>query len=310
MRGIHRQVRNRNISALLSTTLVILLILLISIFLGRAIVSGLRDIYQSLSGAGETRERLSFFIVQAFDQAIALANRYIPISASDLQTAVSNQAEKAVAALIAMSAGALGSATSLAVNSFIAFFILFFLFRDARSMLRRAAILLPLSHSQATRLFQSVKNVLHAIVYGTLAVAAIQGTLAGFAFWVLGVFSPAIWGVITALLCNDPGDWHYLGVVARNLHARCERSLDQGLDSPVLGTCRRASRRQSSEALSHRRPCKAPHVVRLLRNPRWTESFWRPRSFHRASDSRRDNRALQLSQRGKTGGRLALRKTI
>ena len=201
---IHQHVRNRNISALLSTTLVILLILLISIFLGRAIVSGLRDIYQSLSGAGETRERLSFFIVQVFDQAIALANRYIPISAPDFQTAVSNQAEKAVAAVIAMSAGALGSVTSLAVNSFIAFFILFFLFRDARSMLRHAAILLPLSHSQATRLFQSVKNVLHAIVYGTLAVAAIQGTLAGFAFWVLGVSSPAIWGVITALCAMIP----------------------------------------------------------------------------------------------------------
>ena len=201
---IHQQVRNRNISALLSTTLVILLILSISIFLGRAMVSGLRDIYQSLSGAGETRERLSFFIVQVFDQAIALANRHIPISAPDLQTAVSNQAERAVAALIAMSAGALGSVTSLAVNSFIAFFILFFLFRDARSMLRRAAIFLPLSHSQATRLFQSVTNVLHAIVYGTLAVAAIQGTLAGLSFWVLGVSSPAIWGVITALCAMIP----------------------------------------------------------------------------------------------------------
>jgi predicted PurR-regulated permease PerM len=49
-----------------------------------------------------------------------------------------------------------------------------------------------------------VTNVLHAIVYGTLAVAAIQGTLAGLSFWVLGVSSPVIWGVITALCAMIP----------------------------------------------------------------------------------------------------------
>ena len=201
---IRQLVRNRNIAALLSTTLVILLISSISIFLGRAIVSGLRDIYQSLTGSGAAREQLSIFIIQVFDQAIALTNRYIPISVPDLQVAVSNQVEKAVAALIALSAGAIGSITSLAVNAFIALFILFFLFRDARSILRRAAIFLPLSRSQGTRLFQAMKNVLHAIVYGTLAVAAIQGTLAGLAFWILGVSSPVIWGVITALCATLP----------------------------------------------------------------------------------------------------------
>src|ERR1700693_5391494 len=52
---IHQWVRNRNLSALLSTTVVILLIASLSLFLGRAIVSGLHDIYQSLSGSGDTR---------------------------------------------------------------------------------------------------------------------------------------------------------------------------------------------------------------------------------------------------------------
>src|SRR5579872_2993921 len=59
---IHRVIRNRHISALLSTAVVILLIILLSFFLGRAIVSGLGEIYQSLRGSGEGRERLTLFI--------------------------------------------------------------------------------------------------------------------------------------------------------------------------------------------------------------------------------------------------------
>jgi len=201
---IHQWVRNRNLSALLSTTVVILLIASLSLFLGRAIVSGLHDIYQSLSGSGDTRERLSLFIVHVFDQAIALARRYIPIPVPDLQNAVSNQAEKGVAALIAMSTGVLGSLTSLALNALMAFFILFFLLRDGRSMLRRGAVILPLRPDQVARLFKRVKDALNAIVYGTLAMAAIQGTLTGLAFWVLGLTSPVLWGVVTALCAVLP----------------------------------------------------------------------------------------------------------
>ncbi len=140
---IGRWIRNRNIAAALSTTVVILLITSLSLFVGRALVSGLRDIYQSLSGSGDSEERLSLFIVQLSDRAVAFASRYISIPVSDLQRAISNQAEKAVAGLITMSAGALGNITSLALNAFIAFFILFFLFRDGRFMLRRGAVILP-----------------------------------------------------------------------------------------------------------------------------------------------------------------------
>ena len=147
-RRIHHWVQSANVSALLSTTVAILFVASLSMFLGRAILSGLRDIYQSLSGSGEARERLTLFIVQVFDRAIAIVHRYIPISVPDLQNAVSNQSEKAVAALIAMSAGALNNLSSLFLNSLIAFFLLFFLLRDGRSILRRAAILLPLLAAQ------------------------------------------------------------------------------------------------------------------------------------------------------------------
>lgn len=201
---IHRFIRNRNLSAALSTTVVILLVTLVSVFLGRAIISGLQDIYESLSGSGGGKERLTIYIVHLFDRALELASRYIPLSVPDLQSAVLSQTEKAVAGLLAMSAGALGSVTVLLLDAVIAFFLLFFFFRDGRSMLRRIAISLPLKRAQVARLFACVKETLNAIVYGTLAMAALQGALTALAFWFLALASPVLWGVVTALCALLP----------------------------------------------------------------------------------------------------------
>lgn len=144
--------------------MVILVIVLFVGFLGRAVASGLRDIYQSLAAPGEGRERLSGYLLYLFERAIEFLGRYLPISVSDLRDAALNQTEKWVAVLLNITAGALGSLTSSVANAFFAFFVLFFFFRDGRGMLRRAAVVLPLKREHARRLLIRVRDTLHAIV--------------------------------------------------------------------------------------------------------------------------------------------------
>lgn len=201
---IRSWIRNRNVAAALSTVALIVLIALPSFFLGRALVSGFHDIYDSLTESGEGRERLSVFLVHLFDRAIAWASRYIPISVPNLQGAILSQIEKAVASLLAVTAGLVGGVSSFGLNAFIAIFVLFFLLRDGRSILRRMTVLLPLRPDQVRRLFALVTETLHAIVYGTLAMAVIQGTLTGLAFWFLGLTSPAVWGLLASFLAALP----------------------------------------------------------------------------------------------------------
>ena len=109
-----------------------------------------------------------------------------------------------MAVLLGITAGALGSFAAVLANALTAFFILFFLLRDGKAMLRRVAVLLPLRPDQTRRLFALVKNTLNATVYGTLTMAALQGTLAGLAFWLLGVSSAGLWGIVTALCALLP----------------------------------------------------------------------------------------------------------
>jgi len=201
---IRRRIRNGNVCALFSTVLVILLIASCAAFLGRAIVMGLRDVYQSLSVPGNGGERLSLYLVHLFERAVEVLSGYLPISVGDLRNATISQAEKWVGVLLDMTAGALGSLSSLLVNTFIAFFILFFFFRDGRRMMRRASTILPLKKEQARKLFARIQDTLNAIVYGTLAMAALQGALTGVAFWILGVNSPVLWAIVTGLCALLP----------------------------------------------------------------------------------------------------------
>ena len=201
---IRRLIRNETAAALLSTISVLLVIALPSIVLGQAIATGLRDLYQTLAQASDGRERLALYIIRLLARAGGAFGGYFGISISELRPAILSQAEKGVSILIGVSASVLGSITSLIANGSIAFFVLFFFFRDGEVALRRAAIALPTYAGVTSGLFARISDTLNAIVYGTLFVAALQGALTGIAFWILGVGSAVLWAVVTSLCALLP----------------------------------------------------------------------------------------------------------
>ena len=54
------------------------------------------------------------------------------------------------------------------------------------------------------RMFSRVGDTIHATIYGTLAVAAVQGTLGGLMFWWLGLPAPLLWGLAMGVLAVVP----------------------------------------------------------------------------------------------------------
>ncbi|MCB4791917.1 MAG: AI-2E family transporter [Elusimicrobia bacterium] len=84
------------------------------------------------------------------------------------------------------------------------FYMLFFFLRDRRAALRSLRSLSPLSEKEMDSLFCRVSDTIYATVYGTLAVASIQGLLGGLMFWWLGLPAPLLWGVVMALLSVIP----------------------------------------------------------------------------------------------------------
>lgn len=86
----------------------------------------------------------------------------------------------------------------------LTFYLLFYFLRDrvaAKDMLKAW---LPLAPDEADLLFRRVVGTVHATVYGTLAVAAVQGLLGGLMFWALGLPTPLLWGLVMGLLSIVP----------------------------------------------------------------------------------------------------------
>jgi predicted PurR-regulated permease PerM len=87
---------------------------------------------------------------------------------------------------------------------FLTFYLLFYFLRDRLAAKTMIKAWLPLTPPEANQLFQRVVDTVHATIYGTLAVAAVQGLLGGLMFWALGLPTPFLWGLVMGLLSIVP----------------------------------------------------------------------------------------------------------
>jgi predicted PurR-regulated permease PerM len=93
------------------------------------------------------------------------------------------------------------------VQLLITLLVLFFLFRDEPQAVEALREYLPLSSQEKDDILKRLDDTIHATIYGTVVVAAVQGTLGGLMFWFLGLPAPAFWGFVMAVMAVIP----YLG---------------------------------------------------------------------------------------------------
>ncbi len=112
---------------------------------------------------------------------------------------------KSLATWLTTTAGAIVKGSMVQVIGFcLTFYLLFYFLRDRRTALQSLRSLAPLTSAEMDRLSGRVTDSIHATVYGTLAVSAVQGLLGGLMFWWLGLPAPLLWGVVMALLAVVP----------------------------------------------------------------------------------------------------------
>jgi predicted PurR-regulated permease PerM len=100
--------------------------------------------------------------------------------------------------------GVIGGVIGAIVQMFFVVFTMYYLFRDGDKIFAALRDALPLESKQATAIMARTRDVIGASVYGVLAIAIVQGVLGGLAFWVLGVPSAIVWGVVMVFLSMIP----------------------------------------------------------------------------------------------------------
>lgn len=209
-RWLRRHLTRPNRAALVTTLLLTLLIvapglLILGMFTAQAIdtVEWFRAEWQQ--GRMPFRELLGVVPLERILNWLAEHN----IHTEDLRAFVASRLDT-LAGLMAGQAGRLARNLLFFVfNLFVTLFATFYLFRDGPALLDRLRRALPLDPAHRDHLLTTAHDVLYASVFSGFVVAAVQGTLGGLAFWLLGLGAPVLWGMVMGFLSLLPvvGAW-------------------------------------------------------------------------------------------------------
>lgn len=199
----------RGLAAFVSTAFVALLVIVPMIAAAFAFVSQaarvLNEVPQLMTEAPGFAQRL-----------LRAGSTYLPTGATiDVAALVTESARRLAEYLSARVAAAFQNVVVFLADLVIMTFALFFLFRDAPTLMAAIRRIIPLRSELRERLILQTQTLVTASVVASLIVAAVQGLLGGLAFWILGLTAPVFWGVVMAFFCLLPfGAWVVWGPAA------------------------------------------------------------------------------------------------
>jgi predicted PurR-regulated permease PerM len=202
LKGSHGR---RNMAALASLTVIVLIVILPFTLLAASITQEASVLVQKLR-SGEI-QIAAFFqsIVQALPEwARNALQRFgvgdLALLQQKILAALSNSGQMLTSRVLGI-----GQVTlDFVVGFFVMLYVLFFLFRDGEKLSRDIARSIPLQPQHTERLLTQFATVVRATVKGNIVVALIQGALGGLAFFVLGLPGAVLWGAVMALLSLLP----------------------------------------------------------------------------------------------------------
>jgi len=197
---LYRDLRQRlkwpALSALLSSAVVVVAFLIPLLFVVGVAIDQLLALGNSLQ---------STFADQTTFMATPVGRAYEWVTARlglDTKAVVDwgTQNASAVAGALAGYTVAIAASVTGAVISFVfIIFAMFLLFRDGDRMVARIPDFLPFERAQSEALLFRIRDAIHGGVFGIVVIALVQGALTGGMFWILGIPSAALWGMVTVL---------------------------------------------------------------------------------------------------------------
>ncbi len=193
---INKKISNKNVSSLITSLLVILIITMPMFFLLNTISREAYTTYilsrQKISSGQfltpcepadkPVCEAINYFTDKANDKKIKY---YFDATVKDVTTRITEGISNI-----------LFSIPIFMLDLFIILFIMFFLFRDGKVFVDKIERILPLKDKYRKHVFKKFNDMAYAVIYGSIIIAVIQGTLGGIGFFIFGVPSPLLWGVV------------------------------------------------------------------------------------------------------------------
>jgi predicted PurR-regulated permease PerM len=201
---IGKLIRKPGPAALVSTLLFLSLTLVPLVGVGVVVTNELTTMYQSLSQKTVEEGGWGRFLDHLLERPLDSISRFLPVSKGDMKAEVVKNLRQASAWGLARLGELIGSVASFFFDALITFLVLFFFLKDGKDLTHGLIESLPLPHRQSEQIFKSISQTVTANVYGVLGVGIIQGALMTIGFLLLGLPSPVMWGIVTAISSMVP----------------------------------------------------------------------------------------------------------
>lgn len=193
---IERKIKRPNVAAMLTVLFVSLIAILVVAFVAERLASEVGKGAAAIKAKVESGD---------WRRAIDAHPNLAPIGQwIENHTDLSRTLSAAATWLTTRAASLVQGSLVQLVAVLLTFYFLFFFLRDRHKAVRSLRLLTPLPEASTDQLCRRVSDTIQAIFYGTLTVAAVQGSLGGLMFWWLGLAAPFLWGIIMGLLAVVP----------------------------------------------------------------------------------------------------------
>jgi len=200
-KGIAQRTGRRSLSALISCLLVVLVVVLPLTLVTMAVIHEFSKVAPNLP------TNLSGLLDQQpaiLARVTTWAQDHFGIDVLAYQDFFIQQFRNVSQRLLGASFSLVGNIVTNIVKAFFVVFTMYYLFRDGDKIANKLPDALPLNREQSEALITRIHKVISVSVYGVVTIAALQGLLAGLAYWIMGIPSPVLWAVLTAFVCMIP----------------------------------------------------------------------------------------------------------
>lgn len=196
-RRFHRWVRYRYLAAFLTTLAVFLLLVVPLGGMMAILTTQVLKFVQSL--AVQLQDGSLAATVDGFSQQVVTwLSHFIDIEPAnfDLRATMITFAKTAGQTLYQYSPKVLGSTLHLGLNVVLCLFFAFIFFADGGALYTMIVNALPISIAHEEQITTEVRQMVTATLLGMIVNAVMNGFLIGLAFWVCGLPSPFMWGIV------------------------------------------------------------------------------------------------------------------
>lgn len=200
---IKRHTGRKRLSAFLSSAVLILLLLIPMAFMLNAVS---RQAYQAYQVSKDTLgvEEIFNLDCEGNDALICRVSNRLESVGLDTDYYLSESLKKTSISFVNAISEFILSIPGKVLDLFVIIFMTYYLFVDGRKIIRRFWKFLPIKKEHQEVLIKRFNDVTHAVIFGSLITAAVQGFLGGIGFYAVGLPAPILWGMLMAFTSLIP----------------------------------------------------------------------------------------------------------